>query len=139
MGGVVACAYLARAPQPAVERLVLLGSPVAACRAGLALAGHPAWKTMLGASAGLWRDHPGATLPPTVTAGAIAGTGRVGIARFFVDLPEPNDGVVMVSETRAPGLAAHRVMKVSHSSLLIDRGVARETVHFLRHGRFQEA
>jgi hypothetical protein len=44
---------------------------------------------------------------------------------------------VMVSETRLPGLADHIVLPVSHSAMLVDHTVARETVHFLRHGRFQ--
>lgn len=137
MGGVVAAAWLAAAPRPRADRVVLLGSPVAACHAGRQIAGHPAWRAALGASVEVWRNHRGAALPKGVTAGAIAGTGRIGIGRFFVDLPEPNDGVVMVSETRVPGLAGHLVLPVSHSAMLVDRTVARETVHFLRHGRFQ--
>lgn len=137
MGGLVTLAWLARAGADTVDRLVLLGSPVAACRAGSVVAAHPAWGAALGRSIDVWRNHGGATLPKGVTAGAIAGVGRVGIGRFLVDLPEPNDGVVMVSETRLPGLADHLVMPASHSALLIDRAVARETVHFLRHGRFQ--
>jgi hypothetical protein len=107
--------------------------------AGRAIAGHPAWGRALGASADVWRNHCGYALPKDVTAGAIAGVGRVGIGRFFVELDEPNDGVVMVSETRVPGLSDHRVLAVSHSAMLIDRTVAHETVHFLRHGRFQDS
>lgn len=137
MGGLVALAWLARAAPDAADRVVLIGSPVAACRAGRAVAEHPGWAAMLGRSIEVWRDHCGAALPAGVTAGAIAGVGRVGIGRLLVDLPEPNDGVVMVSETRLPGLADHLVLPVSHSAMLIDRAVARETVHFLRHGRFQ--
>ncbi len=139
MGGVVAASFLAEARPGTADRVVLLGSPVAACLAGRSLAGHPAWGRALGASIDVWRNHCGYALPKGVTAGAIAGTGRVGIGRFFVDLPEPNDGVVMVAETRLPGLADHRVLAVSHSAMLIDRTVARETVHFLRHGRFQDS
>jgi pimeloyl-ACP methyl ester carboxylesterase len=138
MGGVVTAAFLAQARRGIADRVVLLGSPVAACDAGRRIAGHPAWGRALGASADVWRNHCGYALPKHVTAGAIAGTGRVGIGRFFVDLAEPNDGVVLVSETRLPGLADHLVLGVSHSAMLIDRTVAHETVHFLRHGRFQD-
>jgi pimeloyl-ACP methyl ester carboxylesterase len=138
MGGIVTAAFLKQARPGSVDRVVLLGSPVAACHAGRSLAAGSAWGWALGASAEVWRNHRGYVLPKDVTAGAIAGTGRVGIGRFFVDLPEANDGVVMVSETRVPGLADHRILEVSHSAMLIDRTVARETVHFLRHGRFQD-
>jgi pimeloyl-ACP methyl ester carboxylesterase len=137
MGGVVTAAYLAQARPGVADRVVLLGSPVAGCRAGRAVAGHRALWAALGASVEVWRNHPGCTLPKEVAVGAIAGVGRVGAGRFFVELPEPNDGVVMVSETRVPGLAGHLVLPVSHSLMLVDRTVARETVHFLRHGRFE--
>lgn len=137
MGGVVTAAYLAQARAGVADRVVLLGSPVAGCHAGRTLAGHGALGAALGASIDVWRNHCGCTLPKDVTAGAIAGVGRVGVGRFFVALPEPNDGVVMVSETRVPGLADHLVLPVSHSVMLVDRTVARETVHFLHHGRFE--
>jgi len=136
MGGLVTAAYLAQARPGIADRGVLLGSPVAACGAGRDLAGRRAWRTALGASADVWRTHAGHRLPAGVEAGAIAGTGRIGLGRFFVRLPEVNDGVVMVSETRIPGLADHVVLPVSHSVMLLDDRVARETVHFLRHGRF---
>jgi pimeloyl-ACP methyl ester carboxylesterase len=137
MGGLVALAYLAQARQGLAERLVLLGSPVAGCLAGRTLASHPSLGAVLGASAALWRDHRGLALPKGVEACAIAGTGRIGIGRFFVALPEANDGVVMVAETRLPGLAAHLVLPVSHSAMLVAPRVAAETVHFLRHGCFR--
>ena len=136
MGGLVTAAYLERARAGVADRVVLLGAPMAACCAGREFAAHRAWRTALGASADVWRGHRGHRLPEGVEAGAIAGTGRVGIGRFFVRLPEANDGVVMVSETRIPGLADHLVLPVSHSVMLLDDRVARETVHFLRHGRF---
>ena len=137
MGGLVALAWLAQARPGLAQRLVLLGSPVAGCLAGRALASHPTLCTVLGESAELWRNHAGLTLPKGIEAAAIAGVGRVGVARFLVDLPERNDGVVMVSETQLPGLAAHLVLPVSHSTMLVSPRVAAETVHFLRHGRFR--
>jgi pimeloyl-ACP methyl ester carboxylesterase len=136
MGGLVTAAYLARARPGTADRVVLLGAPLAGCHAGRELAGHRAWCAALGASARMWRAHGGCVLPAGVTAGAIAGTGRIGLGRFFVKLADPNDGVVRVAETRIPGLADHVVLPVSHSVMLIDIRVARETVHFLRHGRF---
>lgn len=137
MGGLVALAWLAGARPGIAERLVLLGSPVAGCLAGRTLAEHPRLSVVLGASAELWRAHRGLPLPRGTETASIAGIGRVGIARFLVGLPEPNDGVVMVSETRLPGLAAHLVVQASHSTLLVSPRVAAETVHFLRHGRFR--
>jgi pimeloyl-ACP methyl ester carboxylesterase len=139
MGGLVTLAYLARARPGVAGRVVLLGSPVAGCLAGRAVASHPTFGRVLGASAALWRDHRGLILPKGIEAGAIAGIGRAGIGRLLVDLPEKNDGVVMVSETRLPGLAAHLVLPVSHSTMLLNPSVADETVHFLRHGCFRDS
>ena len=138
MGGIVTLHYLARARMP-TARVVLLGSPVSGCLAGRTLAAHGLWRTVLGRSAELWETWHGLMLPDHAEVGAIAGTGRVGIGRFFVDLPEPNDGAVMVSETRMPGLAAHIVLPVSHSAMLLSPEVAQETAHFLRSGRFRRA
>jgi hypothetical protein len=63
----------------------------------------------------------------------------MGIGRFFVDLPEESDGVVMVSETKLPGMKDHLVLPVSHSVMLVSGEVARQTEHFLRRGTFDHA
>jgi hypothetical protein len=100
------------------------------------IAGRARLGVALGATRELWRTGPNLTLPPRVEVGAIAGTRRVGLGRFVVKLPEPNDGVVTVEETRLPGLADHLTLATSHSTMILAPAVANHVISFLRTGRF---
>jgi hypothetical protein len=68
--------------------------------------------------------------------GVIAGDRARGFGRLVGQLPPPNDGVVMVDETRLEGAKAHLVVHSSHSGMLFSRGVARHAAAFLRDGHF---
>lgn len=137
-GGVVALRALERHRDPRVQRVVLLGSPVGGSDAGRQLA-RSRWKArLLGTTRAVWHAMPRLEIPPGVEAGAIAGTGRVGLGRFFAKLPAPNDGVVTVEETRHPQLADHIVLPVSHSLMLVSPMVVRQITAFLETGRFAQ-
>jgi hypothetical protein len=56
---------------------------------------------------------------------------------FVPGIPRPNDGTVAVSETMLDGMTDHVTLPVSHFGMLLSSAVARQTVNFLRHGRFQ--
>jgi pimeloyl-ACP methyl ester carboxylesterase len=135
-GGIVALRALARRPDPRVDRVVLLGSPVRGSIAGARLVADRRWQRIFGESAAVWRDGPKVAVPPGVAVGAIAGTRPVGLGRIVTRLAEANDGVVCVDETRLEGLADHRVLEVGHSTMLASGAVARQVEHFLREGRF---
>lgn len=136
-GGVIALAALGHRPDPRVRRIVLLGSPVGGCRAGVDVQRLAIGRWFVGASAQAWSHPPALAIPPGVEAGSIAGTGRIGLGRFFTRNREPNDGVVTVEETKLPGLADHLVLPVAHSLMLASGRVAAQVIHFLHHGRFQ--
>lgn len=136
MGGVVALAALGQLREPRLGRVVTLGAPLNGSDVGRVLAGRNGWRTLLGASAAVWREPPALAVPRGAEVAAIAGTRRIGLGRFLVALAEANDGVVTIEETRLAGLAAHLVLPVSHSAMLLSARVAQETIHFLRHGRF---
>lgn len=135
-GGVIALAALGHRPDPRVRRIVLLGSPVAGCRAGVDVQRLAIGRWFLGASAEAWARPPALAIPANVEAGSIAGTARIGLGRFFTRNREPNDGVVTVEETKLPGLADHLVLPVAHSLMLASGRVAAQVIHFLHHGRF---
>jgi hypothetical protein len=119
-------------------RVVLLGSPVQGSRAarklaqrslGRRLLGRTACETLLGTRARIWggaRD-----------LGVIAGDLSIGFGRLVGPFDEPNDGTVMVSETRLEGARQHLTVRTSHSALVYAGGVARHTAAFLRDGRFE--
>jgi hypothetical protein len=120
-------------------RIVLLGSPVQGSRAarklaersfGRRLLGRTAREALLASRARIWggaRD-----------LGVIAGDFSIGFGRLVGPFDEPNDGTVMVSETRLDGARQHLTVHTSHSALLYAGGVARHTAAFLRDGRFEE-
>jgi hypothetical protein len=69
--------------------------------------------------------------------GVIAGRMPVGAGRIVApDLPAPHDGAVSVEETRLPAMRDHIVLNVSHSGMLVSRGVAHQIDAFLRNGAF---
>jgi hypothetical protein len=71
-----------------------------------------------------------------IELGVIAGTRSFGIGTLVEALPGDSDGTVAVDETRLPGATDHIMVTATHSQLLFDRIVARQTIHFLRHGSF---
>jgi pimeloyl-ACP methyl ester carboxylesterase len=138
LGGVLATHLLDRHGDGLeVERLVCLGAPLRGSQTARRLAGPRLGRLLLGRHAealchGLERWQGAAAL------GSIAGTTGVGLGRILADLSGPNDGTVRVEETHLPGERDHCCIPTTHSGLLISARVAQQTIHFLRHGRFEE-
>ena len=137
LGGVVCTATVAQRRPPNAGRIVCLGAPLNGShtgkglmrfRIGLKIVGESIAELNSRGGLGRW-EGPG-------DLGVIAGSRSFGMGRFFGRLPRPNDGTVAVEETRLEGLTDHLVMPVTHTTMLFDREVARQTVAFLRHGRF---
>lgn len=137
LGGVVAFDYLRRRADRRIGRAVLLGAPVKGCQAALLLARSAPGRFLLGRSLALWRARSDCALDPRHEVGAIAGTHPFGLGGTFLRLPGPSDGVVMVEETRLPGLRDHLTLPVSHSGMLLSALVARQSAAFLAGGRFE--
>ncbi|MGH8495768.1 MAG: esterase/lipase family protein [Gammaproteobacteria bacterium] len=117
-------------------RRVLLGSPVAGSKAADGLAHHAWGRRILGrclAEAVLERPdwHAGSH-----ETGIIAGSLGVGLGRLFATFDGPHDGTVSVAETQLADATAHRVLPLTHMSLLFSREVTAEVAHFLEFGRF---
>lgn len=135
LGGLIAATVVQRDPGLLDGRIVCLGSPLRGSAAGRALKALPGGRSLLGSSVeflerGLERwDAP-------QQLGAIAGRLPIGLGMLLGGLHGPSDGTVAVEETRLPGIADHRVIAAAHTGLpFCDEG-ARQTVAFLRDGRF---
>jgi pimeloyl-ACP methyl ester carboxylesterase len=137
LGGVIALRYLQRGADRRVRRAVLLGSPVAGCRAAADLAQSAGGELLLGASLGVWRDPVDVSVDPRFEVGAIAGTVAFGLGRMVTRLPKPNDGVVCLDETRFPALRDHLTLPVGHTLMLVSSHVALQTAAFLKTGGFR--
>lgn len=140
MGGLVALKAAEALPPGRCGRIVLMGTPYRDCYAGRRLLNMPLGRSILGRC---MRESIAGYGPPVSASceiGVIAGTGRIGLGRFFApELPRPNDGVVSVEETRVPGMRDHVVLPASHTVMLVSAEVASQVCTFLAHGKFDRA
>jgi len=51
-------------------------------------------------------------------------------------LDGPDDGTVSVESAKLHGMSDFLVLPAPHSFMMYDREVARQAIHFVRHGRF---
>jgi hypothetical protein len=137
LGGIVIRHLFHEFPDLPPGRIVTLATPHQGSSAAGWLAARGLGRRMLGESirSGLLGDAP--PWPDTHELGVIAGRLRFGFGMLIPGIPQPSDGTVAVGETMLPGMRDHIVLPVSHSGMLIAPSVARQTVHFLRHGHFQ--
>ena len=138
LGGLVIYRTLERFPDLPPGRVVFLGSPAVASRAAVVINERLAW-----ASKALGRCVAEELLTERSRRwqidrelGIIAGTRRMGLGSLFTTFEGESDGTVSVSEARLPGATDFITQPVSHSGLLMSAKVARETVTFLKEGRF---
>lgn len=137
MGGLVALKMLERHPRQPCGRLLLVGTPYSGSFSAQCLARWPGGRTLLGRSIGEWLDTPRPLPRPGMEIGIIAGTCGFGMGRLVAPrLPQPNDGVVTLAETRVPGVEQRIELGVGHSAMLLSSAVARQCGAFLRDGRF---
>ena len=139
LGGLVVLQMLANHPELAVKRVVLLGSPCMGSTAARHLARFHFGRAIIGRAIGQWRQEDGILAARQFQIGVIAGTQPFGLGRLVMKLPRPNDGVVLVDETRLPGAADHITMRVSHTGLIFSSKVNLQVCNFLEHGHFAVA
>jgi pimeloyl-ACP methyl ester carboxylesterase len=137
MGGVIAMRYLQSFPDPRVRRAVLIGVPIAGCRAAASLAECAGGELMMGQSLAVWRQPVDVSVDSRFEVGAIAGTRPLGLGAAVMRLPTPNDGVVCVDETRFPALRDHIEFPMGHTLMLVSSRVARQAASFLKTGAFR--
>ena len=137
LGGVVTLRMLARARAQRVGRVVCLGSPLTGSHVARRLGGSELGRKVVGKSLGEHVERGGIEFwDQSIEVGIIAGTRSFGIGLLVDTASGESDGTVALEETRLPGATAHMTLPVTHTQLLFDSAVARQTIHFLRHGRF---
>ena len=139
LGGILVRDYLSRHTITNLGRVVMLGPP----NGGSELVEKLHWlsplKKIVGpASVELGTDT---NSPPfrlgaaTFPAGIIAGN-RSLIWLTSLMIPGPDDGTVSVERTKLAGMSDHLVLPVTHNFIMLDRTTRKQTVCFLREGRF---
>jgi pimeloyl-ACP methyl ester carboxylesterase len=139
LGGLIILDMLAQAPGPRLRRVVLLGTPCLDSHCARRLAAVAGIPLLLGRSIMEWLPRgPGAAVVPrsAVEVAVLAGTRSVGLGRVVPGLPQPNDGVVALEETRLPGAADFIALPIAHSAMLASRRCAAQIASFLEAGHF---
>jgi pimeloyl-ACP methyl ester carboxylesterase len=122
--------------QLAPGRIVLLGAPVQGSWSARRLARSSLGRHMMGdAAEALIATRP-RRWDGARELGVIAGNRAMGIGRLLGPMGAPNDGTVLVGETALPGATQQLLLPVSHSEMPFSSRVARQTIAFLRDGRF---
>ena len=140
LGGLIIRAYLDEKPLENLGRVVLLGTPNQGSEL-VDIYGDSWLIKILGPTARVLGTHedsfPNRIGPPYYPLGIIAGTSSINPITDD-DLPGPDDGLVSVESTKIDGMTDFLLVDTSHSMLRYNQTVARETIHFLKNGRFSQ-
>ena len=135
LGGLLALKACEQLEERAPGRIVCLGSPLTGSAAARQLDDWGGGR-LLGHSLDLLLHGTEPWQGPR-QAGVVAGTLPLGLGALLAHPDGDHDGTVGVAETRLPGLTDHCLVAASHTGLLFSAAAAQQTLHFLRHGRFQ--
>lgn len=150
LGGLIIRDFVYHYPQWQIGRCVTLGTP----HIGSICADY-IWRltpAIVGKSYVDALDGTVAPLPEHITLGIIAGNRPYGLGQVFLhyhnrklrkagnpllDEHLVHDGTVYLKETKLEAATDHLIMPVSHTGMLVDNDVAKQTGYFLQHGQFR--
>jgi len=135
LGGVLILAAIARGLK--VQRAVLMGIPYHGSASAIGLARAAVGKKMLGRTLSDWLRREKPSPGGETEIGVLAGDRSIGIGKLIAPLPQPNDGVVCLEETKVPGATDSIVLPVFHTAMPFSPLAARAVATFLKKGRFR--
>ena len=139
MGGILVRQYLKTKHPANLGRVVMLGPPNQGSEVVDKIGDWRLFKTINGPAGqqlGTGPDSvPNQLGPVDFELGVIAGDRSINWINSLM-IPGPDDGKVSVERTKVAGMKAHLVLHVTHPYLMKNATAIRETIHFLRHGRF---
>jgi len=140
LGGILVRQYLKSNRPERLGRVVMLGPPNQGSEVVDKLGD---WRTFTaingpaGRQLGTGADSvPNQLGPVDFELGVIAGDRSINWIHSLFMLRGPDDGKVTVTRTKVAGMKDHRVLHSTHPYLMKNPRAIRETIHFLRHGRF---
>ena len=136
LGGLLVLQMLAECPEQRTGRVILVGSPYNGSNVATRLSRRGPGRYILGRSMLQWLEQKAPEHNAQYELGVIAGRKSIGCGRLISRLPQPNDGVVTVDETRISNISDQVVLNVSHSGMLLSAGLTLQACSFLRYGHF---
>ncbi len=141
LGGIIVRRMLSERRPPGLGRVVMLSPPNAGSRLAGQVRRYAPFRAVLGPAldqlASDGDSVPERLGPVDFDLGVIMGDRTLPGMNKVLDAP--NDGIVTVEEGRVRGMSDFVVVRSGHTFMMNSRDVARQVVHFLRHGRFEHA
>ncbi|HEY0865250.1 MAG TPA: alpha/beta fold hydrolase [Lacunisphaera sp.] len=142
MGGILVRQYLKARPIERLGRVVMLGPPNQGSEIVDLLGDSRIFSAINGPAGrqlGTKPDSlPNRLGPVDFDLGVIAGDRSINWINSLL-IAGADDGKVSVERTKVTGMKAHHVIHATHPYLMKNSRAIRETVHFLREGRFSPA
>lgn len=139
LGGILVRSYLARHPLPSLGRVVMLAPPNQGSEVVDKLGGWFLFKWINGpAGTELGTDTnstPNQIGPVNYPVGIIAGDRSINWINSLL-IPGRDDGKVSIKRTRLAGMSDHIVIHTTHPFIMKNQEAIRQTIQFLRTGRF---
>jgi triacylglycerol lipase len=140
MGGILVRSYLKRHSIPSLGRVVMLGPPNQGSEVADKLARFWIVKkyyhtAMVELTTGT-NSTACALGPANFCLGVIAGDRSINPLYSFL-IPGKDDGMVAVNRTKLTGMTDFIVIHTTHTFMVYNRTVIKQTVYFLQHGTFE--
>lgn len=139
LGGILVRHYLKTKHPSRLGRVVMLGPPNQGSEVVDRLGDTSLFSAINGPAGkqlGTGSDSlPNRLGPVDFDLGVIAGDRSINWINSLM-IKGPDDGKVSVERTKVAGMKAHLVIHATHPYLMKNSRAIRETIHFLRHGRF---
>ena len=139
LGGIMAMHLVEKYPELPIERIVMLGTPINGSYAAKRISrwkiiGQLLTQSMAEGLSGEYSFSQTRRYDIGMIAGSI--DSPIGLGILLGELPEENDGTVLLSETKHPVLKEHLVVDKSHTGLVFSPMVGKLVANFLRTGHF---
>lgn len=141
LGGILVRSYLSRHTIPQLGRVVMLGPPNQGSEVVDKLGSWWIFTKLNGSTARreLGTDKnstPNRLGPANFCLGVVAGDRSINWINSLL-IPGRDDGKVSVERTKLAGMTDHIVLHATHPFLMRNRTAIRQTIQFLRAGRFE--
>lgn len=136
LGGILLRSYLQQYPIPNLGRVVMLAPPNQGSEVAARLQRYALFRRCFGPAAAQLGDAPKKLGKADFELGIIAGNRSIN-PLFHYWLHGPNDGTILVDDTRLTGMKDHLTLPVSHPFIMAETAVIAQVLIFLREGQFR--